>query len=405
MTDDRINSIKLSNYKNSTEILPGITMEDLIRAALIARLNTFLIGETGEGKTQLENDIMALFGDRGFFEQGRNDLAIKEMFTTLNLEKLKTAKTTEEVKELTGNARRAVYVIDELTRCIPAVQNQFFNLGDGFITIDGKKYHLDVDGYSVLVASGNVGNGKYVGTSETDRALLDRMHLIVDVDQFPKTSNDTLDILIAKKDPRVSEGIPDDKFELIKSLNHDFRERRPSLMQLVAAMYLVHGLDYVENLPGQSKRKNKNGWPGNVGGHSKGSDAALIFPFSTRASISTLRLAMALEDIKKAKGDAYDQSIESVFDAAYLIGAQSGVLHSSAIEQYHSGNPYAAMQEIIDGIRTEFMDESDGKFEVLKQAIKKAQSGEVAYLDRFTGRWAYMKDIIERTARECTKNE
>ena len=170
-------------------------------------------GETGEGKTQLENDILGLFGNNGFFEQGRNDLTIKEMFTRLNLEKLRTAKTSEEVKEFTQHMGHPVYVIDELTRCIPAVQNQFFNLFDGFITVDGKKYRLGYKGYSIGIASGNVGNGRYVGTSETDRALMDRMHLILDVDYFPKTANDTLEVLAAKSDPRVSDASCEDRTE------------------------------------------------------------------------------------------------------------------------------------------------------------------------------------------------
>ncbi len=392
--------IKLANYKNSTEILPGVTMENLVDACLRARLNLFVIGETGEGKTQLENDILGLFGNKGFFEQGRNDLTIKEMFTRLNLDKLRTGKTSEEVKELTEHIRHLCYIVDELTRCIPAVQNQFFNLFDGFITVDGTKHRLGSSGYSIGIASGNVGNGRYVGTSETDRALLDRMHLILDVDAFPKTPMDTLDVLVSKKDPRVSEVNADDQTDTILQLHEAFKQSKPTLMQYIAALYLVHGLDVYTDEKGavQSKRKNKNTWPGCVEGHDKGSDAALIFPFSTRSAISTLTLAQALQTIRNEKEDtSYSgRSFEAVLDAAYLIGAQSGVLHPSAIDAQYGSKPYDAMKAVVDGIRAEF----DKKNDALKHAISAASKGEIKHADEFTGRWKYVQDILEQTSRQ-----
>ena len=393
-----VNALQLPNYRNSTEVLPGLTVEDIVKASLIGRLNLFLVGETGEGKTQLENDIMALFGNQGFFEQGRNDLTVREMFTRLNLEKLRTAATTDGVKELTEHVSHPVYVVDELTRCIPAVQNQFFNLFDGFITIDGTKHRLGRSGYSIGIASGNVGNGRYVGTSETDRALLDRMHLILDVDYFPKSATDTLEVLARKKDPRVSEATADDRTEQIITLNSSFQQLQPTLLQYAAALYLVHGLDYVDGLPGNSKRKNKNTWPGNVPNHEKGSDAALIFPFSTRAAISALTLAQALEQVRAAKGMPYEaSSIEPVLDAAYLIGSQSGVLHPAAVETQYGSNPYQAMQAVVDGIRGEF----EGKKPIIEQAIASAaRKGELIHADQFSGRWTYLQDVLAKTARE-----
>lgn len=398
-----MDSIRLQNYKNETEILPGIAMDNIVDACLRGRLNLFVVGETGEGKTQLENDILGLFGNKGFFEQGRNDLTIKEMFTRLNLEKLKTAKTSEEVKEFTRHMGCPVYVIDEMTRCIPAVQNQFFNLFDGFITIDGVKYKLGSSGYSIGIASGNVGNGKYVGTSETDRALRDRMHLILDVDYFPKTANDTLEVLAAKSDPRVSDASCEDRTQDILKMHETLKQKRPTLLQYIAALYLVHGLDYYSDNTGneQSKRKNKNVWPGCVQGHDKGSDAALIFPFSTRAAISTLTLAQAFSTIRTEKGMPYKSSIEPVFDAAYLIGAQSGVLHPAAVDAHYNSNPYTAMNAVVEGIKAEFA----GKADVLKEAIKSAKSGKLIHADEFNGRFGYVKDVLDNTAMQVKENK
>ncbi|MDI6738585.1 MAG: AAA family ATPase [Nanoarchaeota archaeon] len=398
-----MDAIRLQNYRNETEILPGIAMENIVDACLRGRLNLFVVGETGEGKTQLENDILGLFGNKGFFEQGRNDLTIKEMFTRLNLEKLRTAKTSEEVKEFTRHMGCPVYVIDEMTRCIPAVQNQFFNLFDGFITIDGVKYKLGSSGYSIGIASGNIGNGRYVGTSETDRALRDRMHLILDVDYFPKTANDTLEVLAAKSDPRVSDASCDDRTKDIIMLHEKLKQKRPTLLQYIAVMYLVHGLDCYSdhNGSGQSKRKNKNVWPGCVQGHDRGSDASLIFPFSTRAAISALTLAQAFSEIRKENGMPYESSIEPVLDAAYLIGAQSGVLHPSAVDAHYNSNPYTAMNAVVEGVRAEFA----AKVDALKEAIKSAKSGRLIHANKFTGRFSYVKDVLERTAMQAKERK
>ncbi len=390
-----INALHFDRYKNSTEVVSGLIVEETLKACLAGRLNVLLVGETGEGKTQIENDILALFGNNGFFEQGRNDLTVRDMFTCLNLEKLRTGRTSEEVKELTAKIDHPVYVVDEITRCIPAVQNQFFNLFDGFITVDGVKYNLGRNNYSIGIASGNVGNGKYVGTSEMDRALRDRMHLILDLDYFPTTATDTLDILVGKADPRVSSSAGENHTERIIRAYEALKEESPTIQQYVALLYLVHGLDYLDGVEGNSKRINKNAWPGCVQNHDAGSDAALIFPFSKRSTITTKTLAKALEAVKEAKSDPYTDSTDAVFDAAYLVGAQSGVLHPAAVDSNYDGNPYRAMNAVIDGIKTEF----EAKKDVLFAALKYAQKGEVKHLDEFTGRWAYMKDVLESTAR------
>ena len=389
-----INEMELPHYRNSTEIVPGKAVKDVVKACLIKRLNLFLLGESGEGKTQLENDVLALFGNDGFFELGRNDLTVKDIFVRLRLDKLREAKTSDEIREITEQTGHPVYVIDELTRCIPAVQNQFFNVGDGFFTDYGKKYPLGKHGYSILVASGNIGNGRYVGTSDTDRALLDRMHVVLDVDYAPKRSTDTLEILATKKDPRVSEGDGKNYTDTILRAHNELKNRTPTLLQYAAAMYLGHGLDYCEDLTGKSKRQNKQAWPGCVTGHDKGGDAALIFPFSTRGLITTLALAQGLEFVAEAKGQPYASGVEPVLDAAYIIGAQSGVLSPAAIDATFNSNPYAAMRAVVEGIRGEFAAKSD----LLQQSIHAAAQGNTNGLDQYTGRWAFMRDVLTDAA-------
>lgn len=184
-----------NNYKNSTELMNlhgvPIYMNDMVDACLFGRLNLFLQGDTGSGKTQLAKDTMSYFPEKSLFILGRNDMDTRELMSRINLGKLfqkpkynleplanieteeidyyypvfkngvftqiklsheqtervrksleKLAGTTENLKELTSKIKTQLFITDELPNCVPAVRAQLFNLYDGFIELDGKAYPL-----------------------------------------------------------------------------------------------------------------------------------------------------------------------------------------------------------------------------------------------------------------------
>lgn len=409
MAYEELKDLKFQNYENSTEVIniggASLTLEDVLKAAIISKQNIYLIGETGEGKTQIENDILGIFGNRGFFEQGRNDLEVREMFTRLNLDKIysREARTTEEVKELTDKVNNPVFVVDELTRCIPAVQNQFFNFFDGFITVDGRKYTLGNQGYSIGIASGNIGNGRYVGASETDRALLDRMHLLIDVDNFTTQPDDDLDVFTTRIDPRVRDASSNDQFEKILRLREEVSGRQIPLINYVAAIYLRKGLNYLDGVPGNSKRKVKNAWPQVVQGHAKGDDSALVFPISMRAGISYLNLSKALEAVAESKGAKIEDHLQAFFETFRLAGAYSGILNPMEVQQNYYGNPYLAMDAVVDGVRKEF----ESKYDAIATAIGTAKKGKIdgKLMNEFKGRWSFMQPSINKAAMEAKQRQ
>jgi hypothetical protein len=95
------------------------------------------------------------------------------------------------------NLLRPFFLIDELNRCIGLVQNQFLNIADGYIEIRGKKYYFGKpeNGYSLMMATGNPPtNGDYTGVFDEDLALLDRIGLILNVDDYCLLENDTAEI-------------------------------------------------------------------------------------------------------------------------------------------------------------------------------------------------------------------
>jgi hypothetical protein len=496
-----IRDIRFPTYRNSTNVLSvgdvSLTMEDILKAALISRLNTYLVSERGEGKTQIAYDCLSLFGNRGFLEQGRNDLEMRDIFTQLNLgaiyekkalfEKIthawnpETARiekfvpmydptagmlkvtadqkivdaymdicsvSQERMRSIASQAGSPLYVVDELTRCIPAVQNQFFNLFDGFVTIDGLAYPLGqsyfevqyssgeskvvmggipedeiqrltlqghtVTGghYSIGIATGNSGNG-YVGVSEVDSALLDRMHLIIDLDNFDTQPIDDLHMLAKRNDPRVTPTQNNDYLEKFVQLHHHIRQRKSPLMHYVAAVYLMKGLDYAKDVLGNSKRKNKNAWPeiinikekkdDDAANHAMGSDEALIFPVSKRSAITYLKLTNAIEAVAEAKGASIQNHAEVFFDTFALVGAYSGILNGAEVDKNYHRNSYEAMSAIVTGIKAEFKDRQ----EMICASIGAAQRGKVdpTMTRDFTGRWSFMNSLLAETAKEARERK
>ena len=84
-------------YKNSTELMQlagyPVYMSDIADACLLGRLNLFMIGDTGSGKTQLARDMMDKFGDKTVYILGRNDMDTRELFQQVNPEYLRALRS------------------------------------------------------------------------------------------------------------------------------------------------------------------------------------------------------------------------------------------------------------------------------------------------------------------------
>jgi hypothetical protein len=92
-------------YKNSTEVasLGGVPvyMTDVVDACLRGRLNLFLQGDTGSGKTQLARDAMGYFPGKSMFVLGRNDMDTSELFQQVNPYFLRALRGGKVDKETT----------------------------------------------------------------------------------------------------------------------------------------------------------------------------------------------------------------------------------------------------------------------------------------------------------------
>jgi len=405
--EKKLEKLKFSNYINTNPVIQvggkPIYVEDLVKAGLIGKLNTFLVSETGEGKTQIENDVLGLFGNKGLFVLGRDDMDVRALFATMGTD-IKKVKNLAELRQFTEKLKYNVYVVDELTRCLPAVQNQLFNLFDGYVEIDGKKYQIG-EGFSLGLASGNLGNGRYLGAHQTDRALNDRMHLTLDLDNFPINPEDSFEITTKKKDPRVRENIGQDRIKTIKELNEEVNNNDPSLMPYVISWYFKHGLDYIPNVPGESKRKIKNIWPNIDLSREKGADYDLIFPISTRTELTALQLTRALSLIAEAKGAKDINYKDLALEVFKLISPYSGILNRAKVDTNFNGNPYLALDAIVQGINGELSYKPQGsnlnRLNAIEEGISLAQKGKLddkLNKEYFSGRWKFMPNILEKIA-------
>ncbi len=372
----------------------------MVDASLRGRLNVFLQGDTGSGKTQVVRDVMRYFGDKSLFILGRNDMDTRELFQQVNPTFLKAIREGRETgdgmkfKELTDRVNYNFIGVDELPNCVPAVRAQLFNLFDGFIEIDGKAYPLG-SGYSVGMATGNIGQQFTESANELGRALKDRMHVIIDTDYFRPKPSDTFEILAADRNPRVrfDGSLEDRTVEMIKA-HQELQAREVPFEKYIAAGYLVHGLDYLEN--GRSKIKLKAGWPNKLEAHEAGSDAALILPVSPRAAKSIITLSQALDAVAHEKGATEIDPLNSMMTAFKFVGAYSGILNESKVIQDYDGDRYKAIDAVVDTTRTQFKSQKGNIVAGLEMAEKGKKNKKI--LNQFTGRWEFMRDVIEHLA-------
>lgn len=395
-------------YQNSTELMNfagrPFYMNDFVDACLYGRLNLFLQGDTGSGKTQLAKDAMDYFPDKSMFVLGRNDMDTRELFQQINLEKLKTGSSSSELKELTDKIKTNLFVVDELPNCVPAVRAQLFNLFDGFIEINGQTYPIG-DGYSVGIATGNIGQQFTESSNDLGRALKDRMHVTIDTDYFKPTAWDTFNILSNNTNPRVDFTKKAENGNLEKKIltaHSEVVSKEIPFEKLLIANYLIHGLDYV-NIGGKetTKTKLKDAWPNSITNHGQGSDEALVLPVSPRAAKSIIRLSQAFDYIAKEKGvseaDIENNNFDSMMQAYKFVSAYSGILNEMAIggdlEKSRYPDKYSALDGVIATTRTQF----DDKESVIAESIGMINEGKMyqKVLKKLEGRWKFMKDFVE----------
>jgi hypothetical protein len=318
------------------------------------------------------------------------------------------AGSTEDIRELTSKIDTNLFVVDELPNCVPAVRAQLFNLFDGFIEINGRPYPIG-NGYSVGIATGNIGQQFTESSNDLGRAIKDRMHVIVDTDHFFPNSGDTLEILAGNTNPRVefTEQAGTEGKGIIERYD-ELKHRSVPLTKLIVANYLLHGLDYcVAGGNPTSKRRMKGSWPNEVDNHGQGSDEALVFPVSPRAAKSIIGLSQSLDDIALQRGVPQEEvdagAFKSMMQAYRLVSACSGVLNEAMVRSAYGEDNYTAIDAVIATTGTEFENNKGN----IASGLHMVGSGKTdkKVMDLYTGRWQFMRDTLDRLSRNRAKEE
>jgi MoxR-like ATPase len=287
-------------YINSTPVFRlgdlDISVHDAAAAAILSGTATYLIGTRGSGKTLLGEAIWrAVMNGEGLYLRGDKDLTLKDLYLDLNLD----GKTNEEIYKIAVDRIRHIFTfVDELNRCIGLVQNQFLNIGDGYIEIRGKKYFLGKpdQNYSLMVATGNPAtDGEYTGVFDEDVALLDRIGLILNVNDFPLTEDDIATIKergITKSKIQTSD-MQSDVLRGNRTLT-DFSGSMVHYLSILAA-YIDRRFRIFESGGKQYDKTQVEDWRSLLqqGSHAKGDKIAFASDISTRAQQEN-KLAEAL---------------------------------------------------------------------------------------------------------------
>ncbi|MCX6769595.1 MAG: AAA family ATPase [Candidatus Micrarchaeota archaeon] len=394
----------VQNYKNSTKVMTikgqPIFVEDIIKAGLISRSNMLLLGARGRGKTTLEHDIIdGFFGGNGVYVRAHPKMDEKELFTHLNIGKFLRGElqSDHELREVLSNIKNNCMIVDEITRLPGITQNRVYGLADGYIELDGVRYQIG-NGYSVLVASGNVGSN-YTGTFQLDDALIDRFPIILNVQDYLPRALDTFTRLIEKHDPRVPATDKNDHTSLLKEIYHEIKNLEATVMMAIATQYLITALNDCVKY-GYNKLQIANVLPQKCDGCAKLAEGCGYYQgVSERSGEAIVGLTLALQQVAIAKHSAakkaaaaensaapdelLNDEVNDVLETFRTFFGYTGILNAQKVMQDYFGNPAIFMTSLATVIKREFTNKLSD-LQGIVDAIKNSDEISDRMLEPFT---------------------
>ncbi len=375
------NELELPNYRNTRNVFANLDVSDVVKACVLAPVNLFIVGNPGTAKTLLTSDIQKIYFNGNKREQGYGvfiranpeiDL-YNEIFSELDIEHAR--------RDLTDNIKALLFRVDEVNRAPTKAQNQFLALGDGDMDFKGRSIKLGRDGYLLLIATANIGNGKYTGTFNIDPALYDRLHVILDIDHYSPTDEDNFKLDEEEANPRVKDAPKKDLTDKIIQASKEIGQatKNQGLEAIAVINYIRSGLSNCMLNASEGKTSMKgNEWPIRCQdcSHNKGAEKAICSfirnPSGRRITDSIKRYAEALEYIAKLKDPKKEiDPVDLMFKSFELVGAYKGLLNPNILRQEYRENNPLFMTETVEKLKVDFRKDED----YILSSIEQAQQG------------------------------
>jgi hypothetical protein len=371
--------LRFPNYVNTREVFAGLDVSDLAKAAVLAGLNLTLVGDAERGKTQLAKDIYRHFfgGDfsrngQGVFVRANQETDVhNEIFSQLNIE--------QGTRESTKALEALVFFVDELNRLHPIGQNQFFGMGDGAMDFKGKEIELGRERYHLLLTTANIGNGEFEGTFGIDKAMLSRLHVVLDLDhnEMKTTYSDRRKLRDRVADPNIkSAPLRDLSGKILNSFHEIEKMTESSDLETLAVMdFLAEGLDNCQRYSGEGKDRR---WPMACQDcpFNKEKERPLCARIKSpgqRTMQAVRKYAAALEYLAKLKNPEIKiERHELIFEAFGIVGAYKQLLNPSELRENYGHNP-AVMARVLGKLREDYASVRD----YILGSLEMAQRGEV----------------------------
>lgn len=194
-------AIEITGYKRKAGKIEketiALPLSDVIKIVALIGGSLLNVGDTRCGKSLAMMDIHRHYfggdadcGGRSNLNVARNNFTSAGYFMTIDKSELN--KDSGLVIDARVPVKKRVNalcnIIDELNLAIPEVQVEFFGIAEG----RHEGMPLGKDGYNLFMASCNINrvNGDFVGISQINRALLNRIGVTIDFDYFRQTDED-----------------------------------------------------------------------------------------------------------------------------------------------------------------------------------------------------------------------
>lgn len=399
-------------YLNTKEVIYGANVTDLAIAAVLGKVPLLLIGRPGCGKSQLASDFSRFYFN-GTNKEGlaieidgtKKDLDIyEEIFTQLNREKLR--------RELSDRVDRCFADLEEFNRQSHYTQNQFLNLPMGRLTSPkGESIRIGKEGYFMVVATANMGNGEYMGTFEDDKALRDRFGVVLDFNygMFQPTDEDLILIRkLSQAHPGVKQAPLKDLSGKIISASKEISRNTIDLgLETESVLwFLQFGL---KNCIGDGNNVQKGikevSWPKSCQdcGRNSSDDAlcSLIRETDGRTLQVLPQYVSALNYLINLKHpEKQIDATELTFKAFELTGAYQNFLNPFVLHQKYGGQAPEMMREVVDRLKEEYNKNKDRILSALESSKEFGNAD-----DLFVVRYEDRRREMRRGYREVSEHK